>query len=254
MKVKGKKDVGAMTCHSTHGKKGIMFDVQRRTIGGGGMGCGLLLLDKREGVIYKYIRLWLYIFSYYYSEELSMKKKISASLFVATWFRSGLIRPIFFRGMAGTYGSFFALPLCFLSLIFAWLVKEPWGVSGVIVVYSVILLFVFIQGLLVVSNAEEELGPQKDWKGKIKERDQNQIVIDEVLGMLVSCVPILFVSDYTILHFAFAFIFFRIFDIVKIPPTRFFDRMKNAFGVMMDDVVAGVQAALVLQILIVYVL
>ncbi len=118
--------------------------------------------------------------------------------------------------------------------------------------YTSIIVMVFAQGMLVVPNAEEELGPMTDWKGKTKTRDQNQIVIDEVLGMLVSCIPILFVEEYSILHFALAFVFFRFFDIVKVPPTRFFDRMKNAFGVMMDDVVAGIYAAAALQAFITF--
>jgi phosphatidylglycerophosphatase A len=47
-----------------------------------------------------------------------------------------------------------------------------------------------------------------------------------------------------------AFALFRFFDIVKIPPATFFDKMKNARGVMFDDFVAGIYAAVVLLLLV----
>ena len=47
-----------------------------------------------------------------------------------------------------------------------------------------------------------------------------------------------------------AFVLFRIFDIVKPPPASYFDtRIRNAFGVMMDDVVAAAYALLTLALL-----
>jgi phosphatidylglycerophosphatase A len=174
-------------------------------------------------------------------------KKTSFSVFVATWFKTGLIPPVLFKGMAGTYGSFFALPLCYLALMFS---RD----SGKIFTYLLFLVIIYLFGLITVPFAEKELGIQTDWKGKEKNRDQNQIVIDEVLGMLIGCIPILFVSKMWVSHFVIAFVLFRIFDIVKVPPARYFDRMKNASGVMMDDVIAGIYAAIVLQLVIIYVL
>jgi phosphatidylglycerophosphatase A len=44
---------------------------------------------------------------------------------------------------------------------------------------------------------------------------------------------------------------FRLFDIVKPPPARFFDRRwKNGLGVVMDDVIAGLYGAIVLRLLL----
>ena len=49
----------------------------------------------------------------------------------------------------------------------------------------------------------------------------------------------------TFLNIVLIFIFFRIFDIIKIWPANFIDlRMKTAFGVMLDDVVAGIYTVL----------
>ncbi|HEU0085442.1 MAG TPA: phosphatidylglycerophosphatase A [Candidatus Paceibacterota bacterium] len=185
-----------------------------------------------------------------------MKKQISFSTFLATWFMSGLLKPIPpFKAMAGTYGSFLALPLCYLGLIYSenlFFNTTPTD-AGKFVLYMALVVMVYFFGMLTVPIAEDELGEQIDWKGKIKTRDQNQIVIDEVLGMLISCIPILFVPR-KLEYFLFAFVLFRIFDIVKIPPTRYFDKIKSAFGVMMDDVIAGIYAAASLWFLIKYLL
>lgn len=183
-----------------------------------------------------------------------MKKKVSSSLIVATWFKTGLIRPVLFRGMAGTYGSFFAIPLCIIAILYARMFSRVGGGFWMMIAaYGCILLMVLVLGLLTVRDAEIELGPRPTYKkDEVKTRDQNQIVIDEVLGMIVSCIPLLFTKEYGVKHFLIAFALFRVFDIWKVFPTKIFDRMKNPFGVMMDDVVAGIYAALSVQILISY--
>ncbi|MCX5856743.1 MAG: phosphatidylglycerophosphatase A, partial [Deltaproteobacteria bacterium] len=59
-----------------------------------------------------------------------------------------------------------------------------------------------------------------------------------------------FVSP-TVLHVVLGFIFFRFFDIVKVFPARLcHDRLPGGYGVVCDDVVAGVYANVVLLVLI----
>ena len=99
-----------------------------------------------------------------------------------------------------------------------------------------------------VPRAQIILGPKIDWKGKIKTRDQNQIVIDETLGMLIACYN-LPTSDQ-LFWLLLGFVFFRFFDIAKIPPARYFDKIKNVAGVMLDDVVSGIYAYASIQIFI----
>ncbi|MGE3879017.1 MAG: phosphatidylglycerophosphatase A [Planctomycetota bacterium] len=77
--------------------------------------------------------------------------------------------------------------------------------------------------------------------------DPGAVVLDEVVGYLVV------VAIDSWLHgrplpttHAVAFLLFRIFDILKPPPIRRFEEMPGALGVMADDVMAGVYAALVL--------
>ena len=169
-----------------------------------------------------------------------MKNKLA--VFFATWFYTGLIPPVILKGMAGTYGSLFSIPLVWAAL---WL-------SGNIHpgVYFIVLLIIYILGLWSVPISERTLGPKKDWKGKTKTRDQNQIVIDETLGMLVtfSFVSLNHKSIWLILFIGFGF--FRLFDIIKVWPTKYFDRQELANGVMLDDVMAGIYASICLHITI----
>ncbi len=63
-------------------------------------------------------------------------------------------------------------------------------------------------------------------------------MIDEVVGYLVALAFVPFSWQAV----AAAFVLFRIFDVLKPWPASAFDRVKNGFGVMMDDVAAGVWA------------
>jgi phosphatidylglycerophosphatase A len=71
--------------------------------------------------------------------------------------------------------------------------------------------------------------------------DSGHIVIDEVAGYLVT---MLFLPRTALAAIA-GFFLFRLFDVVKPPPARFFDRdprWKNGAGVVLDDIAAGVWA------------
>jgi phosphatidylglycerophosphatase A len=71
-------------------------------------------------------------------------------------------------------------------------------------------------------------------------------VIDEVLGMLVS----LFLIPNGLAAVVAAFFFFRFFDIVKPFPARHAERARGGWGVMLDDVVAGVYANACVRLLL----
>ena len=153
------------------------------------------------------------------------------ALMAATWFGSGLIPPIVRKGMAGTYGSAAALPLCYFALSL-----PPVG-------YGLLTFVLFLVGVWSVPHAEKALGPRMDWHGVVKTHDQNQIVVDEVVGMLITCMPLLWLRNYPNLSLLAAFLLFRFFDLVKPWPAGYFDRKENASGVMIDDVFAGAYAA-----------
>jgi phosphatidylglycerophosphatase A len=87
-------------------------------------------------------------------------------------------------------------------------------------------------GIWSASEAERHFG----------RTDPGYIVIDEVVGMLVT-LAFLPVNATGILV---AFLLFRVFDVVKPWPARRFERLHGGLGVMLDDVMAGVYAHLVM--------
>ncbi|HEY6872354.1 MAG TPA: phosphatidylglycerophosphatase A [Geobacteraceae bacterium] len=79
------------------------------------------------------------------------------------------------------------------------------------------------------------------------EKDSGKIVIDEVVGYLVTMAGVPLSWRGVVL----GFFLFRLFDIVKIEPARYFDRhLKNGYGVVLDDVAAGVYACGVLHLVL----
>jgi phosphatidylglycerophosphatase A len=80
-----------------------------------------------------------------------------------------------------------------------------------------------------------------------QEKDSKKIVIDEVAGYLVTMCGI-FPGWKGVVA---GFFFFRLFDIIKPQPARYFDRsLHNGYGVVLDDVAAGLYACLSTHILV----
>lgn len=79
--------------------------------------------------------------------------------------------------------------------------------------------------------------------------DSQKIVIDEVVGILVTLALVTYSWKVMIL----GFLFFRLFDIWKPFPIRLMqDKIPRGWGVVLDDVMAGVYANILLQILCIY--
>jgi phosphatidylglycerophosphatase A len=74
--------------------------------------------------------------------------------------------------------------------------------------------------------------------------DPSEVTIDEVLGMWIS---LLFLPK-RILIAVVAFFLFRILDIVKPYPARYFDNRRGGSGIMLDDVVSAIYTNLLLQL------
>ncbi len=90
----------------------------------------------------------------------------------------------------------------------------------------------------------------------LTDHDPSEIVIDEVAGMFIALLPVSFGAWYAGVEFIklypgiiTAFLAFRLFDIWKPWLVGWADRMHTPLGVMLDDVIAGVFAALVVAIL-----
>ncbi|MCW9044778.1 MAG: phosphatidylglycerophosphatase A, partial [Alphaproteobacteria bacterium] len=86
--------------------------------------------------------------------------------------------------------------------------------------------------------------------------DPGEIVIDEVAGQWLSLFPVsYFLGQADIIGVIAAFILFRIFDILKPWPIRLLDsKVGGGFGVMVDDIGAGIVAAIILWFGYLYIL
>ncbi len=134
---------------------------------------------------------------------------------IASWFGCGFINPA-----PGTWGSLGALP--FGVLIY--MLGGPYALM-------VAAFFVTILGVWAADRFDREMD----------EHDSKMIVIDEVAGLWIALIPAALNPTLIIV----AFIAFRGFDIIKPWPVSFFDqKVKGAIGVMGDDVVAGLFAAM----------
>jgi phosphatidylglycerophosphatase A len=81
-----------------------------------------------------------------------------------------------------------------------------------------------------------------------KKKDCGLIVIDEIVGMWITFLYI--PGNIKLIGWIAGFLLFRLFDIIKPFPAHRSQNLKAGWGVMVDDVIAGVYANLVLQVLI----
>ncbi len=95
-----------------------------------------------------------------------------------------------------------------------------------------IIAGVFIIGVWSASVVEQEWG-----------KDHRQVVIDEILGIFAS----LFLLPVSYVYYPLAFIFFRLFDITKPLIIRKSENLPSGWGVMTDDLLAGICSNLLVQ-------
>jgi len=123
----------------------------------------------------------------------------------------------------GTLGTLITIPIYyFLSAI-----RSP--------IYEVTIIAFFFLSVWISEKAEIFFG----------KRDDSRIVIDEMMGFLITMLWI----PKTAIFIIIGFFLFRFFDIVKPPPIRLIERARGGFGVVLDDVVAGVYSNIILQII-----
>lgn len=86
--------------------------------------------------------------------------------------------------------------------------------------------------------------PVGDWaERRYGRKDPGEYVLDEVVGYLVAVLWPVF-PGWT--HLGLAFVYFRLTDILKPPPARQLERVRGGWGILLDDVVAGIWALLML--------
>jgi len=103
------------------------------------------------------------------------------------------------------------------------------------VVMAVAILVVIVLGFITAGKVEKMFG----------EKDPGEIVIDELAGMLIALYRIPPTMGYVVT----GFLLFRFFDIVKPKPIKDLEKLKGSFGIMSDDIVAGIYANILLQVI-----
>lgn len=154
------------------------------------------------------------------AEPVAARHLLNPSCLVALGFGSGL-----FPVAPGTAGTLAAIPL--------YLLLQDLPVS----VYLAVVMVLLLGGILVCAYTAERLGVH----------DHPAIVWDEVVGYLITMTAVPAGWMWVVA----GFILFRLFDILKPWPISWFDRrVHGGTGIMLDDVIAGVFAAVVLQVMV----
>ena len=135
--------------------------------------------------------------------------------FLATGFGSGLA-PF----APGTMGTLVGVVICLFCL------PLPWPMRLLIII-ALLALSIYVAG-------RAEIIYQK--------KDDQRIVIDEIIGIQITMLPV----AITVLHLCVGFVLFRVFDILKPFPINNLQKLPGGWGVVMDDVAAGIYAGLIL--------
>ncbi len=137
---------------------------------------------------------------------------------LATWFGLGLLSPA-----PGTWGTLGALPFGLIIL----------ALGGITALIPAIIIISII-GYKSATYFEKQTGIH----------DSKMVVIDEVAGMWITMLTMTAISP---LQTLIAFTLFRLFDVIKPWPISYLDKnVGGALGVMADDILAGIAAAICL--------
>ena len=129
----------------------------------------------------------------------------------------------FLPGITGTYGSFVAFLLFLIP-----------GFENPSLLIFLISFFILI-GVPIAVKFESVYG-----------EDPAEYTLDEFIGMWIT---LLFIPK-KIWFLLFAFVIWRVFDIIKPFPARQFESIKKGWGVILDDVMSGIYSFIVVQIVV----
>ena len=122
----------------------------------------------------------------------------------------------------GTVASLLTLPI-------VWFIRDFFSFNT----FLIILIFYSISSYILI----------KVYIKKLSDKDPKCVVADEHIGQSIS----LIFCDQQIFDYIVSFVFFRFFDIVKPFPINLVDKhLKNAAGVILDDVIAGLFVCIII--------
>ena len=149
-------------------------------------------------------------------EQKNQRPSVPVVLFLS-WFYTGK-----FPKAPGTMGSLATLPLIYLLHYLQFNI------------YSLMLLIAVLIGVSIALT--------ENVQRKFHLHDPQWIVIDEVIGMLITWSFVMTI-DFPVLFLVFSV--FRMFDIIKIWPASYFDRLHHGAGTILDDVISGLYAGII---------
>ena len=127
---------------------------------------------------------------------------------------------------------FFPGSLASLSILpIIWIIKKI-NLQIFLIVIAIYLIISYFLIKVCISNQSN--------------KDPSYIVVDEHLGQAVT----LLFCDEVFIEYLFAFLLFRFFDILKPFPINYFDNIKNPFGVIGDDILAGIISGLIILLVL----
>ena len=131
--------------------------------------------------------------------------------------------PIGYLPAPGTMGTVAALPLAYALLAFS----VTWQLT--------IIASLFLASYVIIDRALQSFAT----------KDPSQIILDELVGTLVTFCGLV----YSPVIFLAGFAFFRLYDITKPFGIRSLEKIPGSFGILIDDVGAGILAHLMLRLL-----
>jgi len=99
------------------------------------------------------------------------------------------------------------------------------------------LIIIFLIGIPAAGYAERYF----------QKKDPGQCVIDEVAGQMVCLILI----PYSFSYYLAAFFIFRFFDIIKPFPIRLIEKFPHGFGIMADDIIAGLYTVALIKLFVI---
>ena len=129
-----------------------------------------------------------------------------------------------------------------LLLLAAFLVIHHfWPITIISIVFLVVVMVVSSVFCILFAGEAEKLEGEKD---------PGWIVLDELAGEVLALLPVAVIGEKVLVSAVAAFVLFRIFDILKPLPIREIEHLAGGFGILMDDLVAGIMTGVVLWIVV----
>lgn len=130
------------------------------------------------------------------------------------------------------------------------LAPGTWGSLGALIAFVPmhVLLPDVVVGILVIVAILISF-PVCDWASAyMGQWDPKNVVLDELAGQWLALWPALWVTHWPSIWWGYlaGFILFRLFDITKFIPANFFDNVEMSYAIVIDDLIAGAYANLVL--------